>query len=99
MTRWWDSTSSRWRERWMSTSARRRPPSKIFCSTLAELRYREGADSLLAVLDAQRTLFSAQDQLAQLRQARLAAAVNLYKALGGGWTAEASAAARAMSPG
>ncbi len=66
---------------------------------LAELRYREGADSLLAVLDAQRTLFSAQDQLAQLRQARLAAAVNLYKALGGGWTAEASAAARAMSPG
>ncbi len=52
---------------------------------LAELRYREGADSLLGVLDAQRALFSAQDQLAQLRLARLTAAVNLYKALGGGW--------------
>ena len=52
---------------------------------LAELRYREGADSLLTVLDAQRTLFSAQDQLAQLRLARLNNAVNLYKALGGGW--------------
>lgn len=53
---------------------------------LAELRYREGADSLLGVLDAQRTLFSAQDQLAQLRLARLSDAVDLYKALGGGWT-------------
>ena len=54
---------------------------------LAELRYREGADGLLTVLDAQRTLFSAQDQLAQLRLARLGDAVNLYKALGGGWGA------------
>ena len=53
---------------------------------LAELRYREGADSLLTVLDAQRTLFSAQDQLAQLRLARLSDAVNLYRALGGGWS-------------
>jgi NodT family efflux transporter outer membrane factor (OMF) lipoprotein len=52
---------------------------------LAELRYREGADGLLTVLLAQRTLFSSQEQLAQLRLARLTAAVNLYKALGGGW--------------
>ncbi|MBS0474288.1 MAG: TolC family protein, partial [Proteobacteria bacterium] len=58
---------------------------------LAELRYREGADELLAVLDAQRTLFTAQDQLAQLRQARLADAVALYKVLGGGWQAESAA--------
>ena len=54
---------------------------------LAELRYREGADDLLTVLNAQRTRFSAQDQLAQLRLARLTDAVNLYKALGGGWQA------------
>lgn len=53
---------------------------------LAELRYREGADSLLAVLDAQRALFAAQDQLAVLRLARLTDAVALYKALGGGWS-------------
>jgi multidrug efflux system outer membrane protein len=53
---------------------------------LAEVRYREGADDLLTVLDAQRTLFAAQDQLAQLRQSRLQAAVSLYKALGGGWS-------------
>ncbi|MDR1423026.1 MAG: efflux transporter outer membrane subunit [Azoarcus sp.] len=54
---------------------------------LAELRYREGADDLLAVLDAQRTRFSVQDQLAQLRLARLTDALDLYKALGGGWQA------------
>lgn len=55
---------------------------------LSELRYREGADGLLAVLDAQRTLFSAQDQLVQLRLARLSGAVDLYRALGGGWQAQ-----------
>ena len=54
---------------------------------LAEIRYREGVDDLLTVLDAQRTLFNAQDQLAQLRLNRLGAAVSLYKALGGGWNA------------
>jgi NodT family efflux transporter outer membrane factor (OMF) lipoprotein len=58
---------------------------------LAEIRYREGADDLLTVLDAQRTLFSAQDQLTQLRLNRLEAAVSLYKALGGGWSAAAAA--------
>ena len=54
---------------------------------LAEVRYREGADDLLSVLDAQRTLFDAQDQLAQIHRDRLESAVALYKALGGGWSA------------
>jgi NodT family efflux transporter outer membrane factor (OMF) lipoprotein len=57
---------------------------------LAEVRYREGADDLLTVLDAQRTLFDAQDQLAQARLDRLDAAVALFKALGGGWQAAAA---------
>lgn len=52
---------------------------------LTEVRYREGSDDLLALLDAQRSLFQAQDQLVLQRQARLNAAVDLYKALGGGW--------------
>ena len=58
---------------------------------LAELRFREGSDTLLTVLDAQRTLFSAQDSLAQLQQARLTAAADLYRVLGGGWQAAAPA--------
>lgn len=56
--------------------------------SLAEIRYKEGADDLLSTLDAQRTLFQAQDQLASLRLSRLEAAVALYKALGGSWDAE-----------
>jgi multidrug efflux system outer membrane protein len=61
---------------------------------LAEIRYREGADDLLTVLDAQRTLFQAQDQLAAIRLDRLAGTVGLYKALGGGWSTESATVAR-----
>ncbi len=60
---------------------------------LAEVRYRAGADDLLTTLDAQRTLFAAEDQLAQIRESRLDAAVSLYKALGGGWSGRDAAAA------
>lgn len=56
---------------------------------LAELRYRAGSDDLLTVLDAQRTLFQAQDQLVQLRLARLQSALSLFRALGGGWHKDA----------
>ncbi len=52
---------------------------------LAELRYREGSGDLLSVLDAQRTLFAAQDALATQSLSRLSAALDLYKALGGDW--------------
>lgn len=53
---------------------------------IAELQYREGVTDLLNVLQTQQTLFSAQDQLVQIRLARLQAGVSLYRALGGGWT-------------
>ncbi|MGA8048626.1 MAG: efflux transporter outer membrane subunit [Burkholderiales bacterium] len=52
---------------------------------LAEIRYREGIDDLLTLLDAQRTLFQAEDQLVQVRLSRLQASIGLFKALGGGW--------------
>ena len=64
---------------------------------LAEIRYREGVSDLLSVLDAQRTLFQAQDLLAQIRLARLAASVALYRALGGGWEAPERSPATASS--
>jgi outer membrane protein, multidrug efflux system len=53
--------------------------------TLATTQYRAGAEDMLTVLDTQRVLFAAQDQLAQVKLARLLALVGLYKALGGGW--------------
>jgi len=52
---------------------------------LSESRYRAGAETLLTVLETQRTLYQAQDQQVQLRLARLQGSVALYKALGGGW--------------
>ncbi|MCW7754048.1 TolC family protein [Desulfobotulus sp. H1] len=52
---------------------------------LVELRYREGADDLLTLLDAQRSLFQAKDQMVLLRLASLDAALDLYRVLGGGW--------------
>jgi NodT family efflux transporter outer membrane factor (OMF) lipoprotein len=56
--------------------------------TLAEARYRAGAETLLTLLDAQRVFYAARDEALQLRLARLHAAVSLYKAGGGGWRAE-----------
>jgi len=52
---------------------------------IAEARYDAGAVDFLAVLDAQRTLLSAEDALVQVRLARFVAALDLFAALGGGW--------------
>lgn len=52
---------------------------------LNETRYREGDIDLQSLLDSQRSLFQSQDALVQQRLARLKAAIDLYKALGGGW--------------
>jgi outer membrane protein, multidrug efflux system len=52
---------------------------------LAQSRYRAGAETALTVLDAQRTLYAAEDERVQLHLARLQAAVSTYRALGGGW--------------
>ena len=52
---------------------------------LSNLRYKGGLDSYLQVLDAQRTLFSGELGLAQLRLAERLSVVQLYRALGGGW--------------
>ncbi|EWS59045.1 Outer membrane protein OprM precursor [Methylibium sp. T29-B] len=52
---------------------------------LSQARYRSGVDSYLAVLDAQRSLYAAQQSLITLRLSRSANLVTLYKVLGGGW--------------
>ena len=57
-------------------------------SRLAELRYRHGAASYLDVLDAQRSLFAAQQAALQLGAAQAQNLVTLYKVLGGGWKDE-----------
>lgn len=52
---------------------------------IAQNRYRNGYSSYLDVLDAQRTLFSVQTSVVQVKNNLLLAQIDLYKALGGGW--------------
>ena len=52
---------------------------------LSDARYRGGVDSFLGVLDAQRTLYLAEQELIVARLSDAANRVTLYKVLGGGW--------------
>jgi hypothetical protein len=70
------------RPRRIVTSDRRRWSC---CRRLAYLRYRGGVDTQLNALDADRDLFQAQLDLAQIRLEEVLTIVQLYKALGGGW--------------
>jgi multidrug efflux system outer membrane protein len=54
---------------------------------LARDRYDEGVVSFLQVLDAERTLFEAEQGLVQIQRAKMENLVNLYIALGGGASA------------
>jgi multidrug efflux system outer membrane protein len=53
---------------------------------LSETQLRAGTIDITTVLNTQRTLFQAQDQLVLVRLTRLQAIVSLFQALGGGWT-------------
>jgi outer membrane protein, multidrug efflux system len=57
---------------------------------LANLRYNGGLANYLDVLIAQRNLFDAELSLTATRRLHLVSIVQLYKALGGGWTSGAS---------
>ncbi|MGV3481621.1 MAG: efflux transporter outer membrane subunit [Sphingobium sp.] len=59
---------------------------------LATNRYREGYSPYLEQLDAQRGLLGAELSLVQIRSDALAARVQLYQAMGGGWSPQAIAA-------
>jgi multidrug efflux system outer membrane protein len=52
---------------------------------LSTARYRNGADSYLAVLSAQQDLYNAQQNLVILQFSKLFNLVSLYESLGGGW--------------
>lgn len=54
-------------------------------ASLALLRFNAGITDFLTVLDAERTLYAAEDQLVQSEALVSLNLVSLYKALGGGW--------------
>ncbi len=55
---------------------------------LSRARFSRGIESYLTVLDSQRSLYSAQQNLIATRLSRLSNRVTLYKVLGGGWGEE-----------
>ena len=54
---------------------------------LARIQYREGAVDFLRLLDAERTLLQAEDEVAAAETDLNSSVVLIYKALGGGWEA------------
>ena len=52
---------------------------------ISEARYKNGIESYIAVLVAQQDLYASQQQLIEVRLARLVNLADLYRALGGGW--------------
>lgn len=66
--------------------------------TLSEARYKLGADSYLPVLDAQRSLYSAQQTLIGLVLAEQSNRITLYKVLGGGWKVDGESPLAIKSP-
>lgn len=55
---------------------------------IARIRYLGGLATYLEVLDAQQQLFPAENDLARTRRDQLLVLVGLYRALGGGWSAQ-----------
>ena len=66
---------------------------------LSDLRYRGGVASHLDLLDAQRSLYGARQAVIQTQLQQLQNQVNLYKALGGGWTGPPAPAAAPVARG
>jgi outer membrane protein, multidrug efflux system len=53
---------------------------------LATERYRGGLESFLSVLDAQRSVYAADDLLVQSEKDEVVTLIAVYKSLGGGWS-------------
>lgn len=78
------------REQERQAALARSAESQRRAAGLARERHAAGLSDFLDVLDAERTLLSAEDELARSEQALATAAVSLYRALGGGWEAPAA---------
>lgn len=64
---------------------------------LSEARFARGVDSYLQLLDAQRSLYAAQQGLIGIQLTRAGNLVTLYKVLGGGWSDASTLAAPATT--
>jgi multidrug efflux system outer membrane protein len=81
-----DALVSYTRQREVRTSQEALVVAATDARRLADLRYRGGATSYLEVLDSDTRLYVAELGLLQAQLAELTAYVEVYRALGGGWT-------------
>lgn len=79
---------AQWHERMSAQQAVVDATARAF--ELSEARFTSGVDNYLTVLDAQRSLYAAQQTLIGLRQSEQANRVTLWKVLGGQLTSPAS---------
>ena len=76
----------------LDSTARRSEDAKIAIEGFevslraADARFRGGLGSLFELEDARRSALIAHSTLVELQRERVAAWINLYRALGGGWT-------------
>lgn len=84
------------REQREQQSARVKAAENYF--RLSKLRYDEGYTDYITVLDSLRQLFDAQIDLAKTKGSNFAAAIKLYRSMGGGWTAQAETAGHVPEP-
>src|SRR5262249_6670606 len=88
-----NALSAHGRERAREASLRQAVAANGRALEVATERYTRGLESFLSVLDAQRSLFAAEDELVQSDRDVAVTLVAVYKALGGGWTPEPPAPA------
>ncbi|HEX8258512.1 MAG TPA: efflux transporter outer membrane subunit [Allosphingosinicella sp.] len=87
--------------RWLAerlTAQQRELAAQRDRAELATLRYQNGVTGYLEVLDAQRELFAAEQQVLATRREQLTNAVDLYVALGGGIEGAAPISAPLRAP-
>ena len=81
--------SAHTRERSREASLRAAVDSTRRALALATDRYTSGLENFLSVLDAERSVYAAEDQLVRSEKAAAVTLIAVYKALGGGWSPEA----------
>jgi len=94
-----NALSSHLRERRRQESLRAAVAANRRALDLATERYTGGVESFLSVLDAQRSVHAAEDQLVQSERNVAVSLVAVYKSLGGGWSADRTLTTSAEAPG
>lgn len=63
---------------------------------IAKSQYKNGLTNFQTVLDAERVLFAEEDRLAESQGAIIKHLINVYRALGGGWSSDSTSADRSI---